>query len=135
MDTRRPTLVATRRNRNESAASSEEEAPNTQRKPTLFVDLDETRGLTHSIAQAQDLVSESAQLANEARDANDEELAEFFEHCQREAAERVHQAKGLLETRLRHEIGQRANAPPVAERGRVHYVSSPDEDPESVERR
>ena len=129
MDMRRPALTATPQ-RDDSGVSDEECAPSTQRKPNSFVDKDETLGLTKSVTQALELASESADLANEARDANDDELAEFFEHCQRQATRRAEQAKLLLEARLRQE-SEPPRAPHAAE-ARAHCASTADEDPESV---
>jgi hypothetical protein len=94
-----------------------------------FPDRDETAGLVSLLFHAQQAVQSAFRFIDEARDANDEELALFLEAAQREGMTRVDQAKSLLATRLQERDGAAATKIHEAQRGRVHYVSVPDEPP------
>ncbi len=101
--------------------------PSVSRRVSIL-DSDETAGLVAVLYHAQQGVLAAEHAVDEARDANDDELAQFLEATEREAAARADQAKRLLLVRLQEELGEA----PVhrlhdAHHGRVHYVSIPDD--------
>lgn len=98
-------------------------------RPLAFVDKDETVGLVALLHHAQQATARAGQYIDEARDANDEELATFLEGSLRLDLNRIEQAKRLLLARL--EDDKKATRPAIrdAEHGRVHYVSMPDSPP------
>lgn len=100
---------------------------------TSILDRDETAGLVRVLYHAQQGVIAASGAIDDARDANDEELAQFLEASQRESAARAARAKQLLRSRLGSELdGDHAEGIRQAQHGRVHYVSIPDDPPSTV---
>lgn len=101
-------------------------------RPMAYVDKDETVGLITLLHHAQQATLEATRHIDEARDANDEELAGFLEGSLRVDLKRIAQAKQLLLRRLQDEL--EPNVPTIrdAEHGRVHYVSIPDSPPSNL---
>ncbi len=65
-----------------------------------FIERDETAGLVGILFHAQQAVLLAGNCADDARDANDDELALFLEEAQRESSARAERAKRLLAQRL-----------------------------------
>jgi hypothetical protein len=74
--------------------------PSTSR-PTV-VEPDETAGLMSVLYHAQQSAAQSTRFANEAREANDEELALFLDDNVRECESRIARTKRMLAARLSH---------------------------------
>ncbi|MES1173289.1 MAG: hypothetical protein ABUL62_03090 [Myxococcales bacterium] len=99
-----------------------------------ILDEDETVGLVSVLFHAQQGVIAADCAIDDARDANDTELVQFLEATEREAAARADQAKRLLFARLQAEFADEARrVAHEAPRGRLHYVSAPDEPPSSLD--
>ncbi len=80
-----------------------------------FVERDETIGLVSLLFHAQQAMLVAVKGADEARDANDEELALFLEEAQRESYARAERAKPLLLTRLQAAEARRDSLEPRTE--------------------
>ena len=95
---------------------------------TSILDKDETVGLVQVLYHAQQGVLAAGNAVDDAREANDEELAQFLEASQRESAARAARAKQLLLRRLKAELGDvTIDDIHEAQHGRIHYVSIPDD--------
>ncbi len=98
--------------------------PSAERRISL--DPDETAGLVALLYHAQQSLITSGPAIDAARDANDEELAEFFEDAQRESLGRVARAKILLSARLYAETHNTHGPHPLADRAQMHDTAQTD---------
>ena len=133
MDAQRPAIKLS----DETHAPAEVEAERDTLRPigdtlppsgdrVTFVDKDETVGLVALLHHAQHATLSAARHIDEARDANDEELASFLEASLKLDLKRIAQAKQLLLTRLQADSDASQAAIREARHGRIHYVSIPD---------
>lgn len=96
----------------------------------VALDPDETAPLVSILHHVQQAVAASADALVSAFDANDEELARFFEDTQRESLARAEEAKRLLCARLHSETGD-SHGGPAAPRQSQAVLTNADEDCES----
>ena len=135
MDHQRPAIRTSAEHPSTAVDDERDTLPPSGGRDVPILDKDETAGLVSVLYHAQQGVLAAERAIDEARDANDEELAQFLEASQREGAANVVRAKRLLLDRLQTELGGRAPSDlHEAQHGRVHYVSMPDAPPSALNR-
>ncbi|MEO6602382.1 MAG: hypothetical protein ABIQ16_21050 [Polyangiaceae bacterium] len=133
MDRQRPAIRSSAEHGGSLSEDRDTLPPGGGRRASIL-DTDETAGLVSVLYHAQQGVLAAERAIDDARDANDSELAQFLEATQREAAARADQAKRMLFVRLKTELGEAdLHQPHQAAHGRVHYVSVPDEFPSPLD--